>query len=326
MRPTTLLAALALAALASAAWPQPEAASRELTAFNPRWQPVHPRTPEGVYPNLPTDWQPIPNPRVDLPADHPLAGLRICIDPGHGGQVWGPTHGYTGGTRGAVTGLTESDANLRTAFFLWDLLTRAGADVTMTRLDEDRVTPPAPEGQGAREELHARDAIAEAASCDYFVAIHHNAPANDADQTNYTAVYYFDTSQYNDQYNADPAYVHRYPDEELNRERYELAQAVQAALVRRLDLPAIPLQEGAANNFGHGVPHGDFHVIRETKLPAILAECSFMTNREEDLRLNDPGRAKQEALAIFEGLLDFFRTHPVRRWSERPAAGPSPGS
>lgn len=301
--------------------------------FDERWYRVRPRTARGVYPNVPADWEPMPNPRFAVPEGRPLEGLKICVDAGHGGQVWGPTHGYTGGTRGGVTGLPESSANLRTAFFLWDLLTQAGAEVTMTRMGPDRLSeatsaaPGSPEWvDNRREELHRRVEIAERAGCDYFITIHHNA----GQPTNYVSCYYYDTRQYDDEFNADPVYMNRYPDEELNRERYQMAIEIQNALSRRLDLRVIdPAIEWSSMYYGLGVPSHDIHVLRESNLPGMLVEVSFMPDPEEDLRLNDPARAKQAAIGIFEGLLAHFRFRPVRRWSERPPAGPpapdSPG-
>ena len=82
----------------------------------------------------------IQNPNFTAPEGEPLAGLRICVDAGHGGQIWGATRGYTGGTRSVVSSTTESEANLRVAMFLWDLLTQAGADVVMTRTFETRLS------------------------------------------------------------------------------------------------------------------------------------------------------------------------------------------
>lgn len=326
MNRSLLLSLLMLTAAPVPAGPVSEEASPERRRradvpqeFDTRWIATRPRTPEGVYPNLPADWVPLPNDRYEVPDGQPLAGVRICVDAGHGGQIWGPTRGYTAGTRGVNTGLTESEANLRTALFLWDLLTQAGAEVTMTRVREDRLTPaPAsPDYDGRFEELHIRDDIAEAAGCDYFLAIHHNAPGGNQPDLNYTAVYYFDTAHYDAEYNAAPRYGPRHPDEELTAERVSLARHIQRALSERLGLPVIPIAPGSENDMGHEVPHGDYHVIREIDIPAVLIECSFMTNPDEDLRLNDPARAKAEAIGIFEGLLAHFRENPPRPWSER---------
>jgi N-acetylmuramoyl-L-alanine amidase len=296
------------------------------TEFNKQWYDVIPRTEKGAYPNVPAEWQPLDNPRYEVPDVRPLEGLRICVDAGHGGQVWGSTHGYTGGTRGRNTGLTESEANLRTAFFLWDLLTQAGAEVTMTRTSPDRMAEPceaSPKSdewnKNRQEELYSRVRIADQAGCDYFITIHHNAGS----KSNYVSCYYYDTSQWNDEYNATAPYVKRYPDEELNRERYQMTNEIQNALSRRLNLRVIdPVNEWSKMYYGHGVPSHDIVVLRESKLVGVLVEVSFMTDPEEDLRLNDPGRAKQAAIGIFEGIQSHFRYRPIRRWSERFLAKP----
>ena len=294
--------------------------------FNEKWYKVRPRNEEAVYPNLPSDRNPMENPRYKVPEDRPLEGLKICVDAGHGGQVWGPAHGYTGGTRGRNTGLNESEVNLRTAFFLWDLLTQAGAEVTLTRTRPDRMAEPctAPPGseewsKNRHEELYSRVRIADEAGCDYFITIHHNAGA----PTNYVSCFYFDARQWDDEYREDAPYVKRYPDEELNRERYQMTTEIQNAMSRRLDLRVInPAMEWSHMYYGHGVPSHNITVLRESKLVGVLVEVSFMTDPEEDLRLNDPARSKQAAVGIFEGVLGHFKYRPMRRWSERPLAKP----
>ncbi|MFH0793209.1 MAG: N-acetylmuramoyl-L-alanine amidase [bacterium] len=298
------------------------------TKFDERWQKVRPRTPYGVYPNEPADWVAMSNPRYAVPDGQPLKGLKICVDAGHGGQTFGSAHGYTGGTRGTNTGFSESDANLRTAFFLWDLLTQAGAEVTMTRLGPNRMSDAytSPPGtvefaQNRRTELYSRVQIAEQAGCDYFICIHHNAGRN-----NYVSCYYFDTSLWDDGYRARAPFVKRYPDEELTRESYQMTLEVEHAMSRTLNLRVIdPATEWANDTypyFGHGVPTHDIVVMRESKIPVVLCEISMMTNPEEDLRLNDPARAKQAAKGMFSGILSYFKYHPMQKWSERPLAGP----
>jgi len=324
MKKSRILAAILLAIVALV---HAESTRRELPKkFNEKWYKVRPRTEKGVYPNLPADWEPMPNPRYEAPEGRPLEGLRICVDAGHGGQVWGPAHGYTGGTRGGNTGLTESEVNLRTAFLLWDLLTQAGADVTLTRTRPDRMAepctaPPRSEEwkKNRHEELYSRVRIADQAGCDYFITIHHNAGA----PTNYVSCYYFDTRQWDDEYRATAPYVKRYPDEELNRERYWMTIEIQNALSRRLDLRVInPAMEWSRMYYGYGVPSHNITVLRESKLVGVLVEVSFMPDPEEDLRLNDLARSKQAAVGIFEGVLGYFRYHPIKRWSQRPLAKP----
>src|SRR5205814_5825946 len=62
-----------------------------------------------------------------LPQARWLKGVRICLDPGHGGDRQKP--GYKRG----LTYLSEADLNLRVARYLRDFLEGAGAVVVMTR-------------------------------------------------------------------------------------------------------------------------------------------------------------------------------------------------
>lgn len=52
-----------------------------------------------------------------------------------------------------------------------------------------------------------------------------------------------------------------------------------------------------------GVKKGDFAVLRETKMPAILVECGFMTNKTEANLLKSPAFQQECAEAIYFGLL-----------------------
>jgi len=45
--------------------------------------------------------------------EQPLKGSVIVVDPGHGGQTYSKS--YTGGTRGVVSRMTESELNLKVA-------------------------------------------------------------------------------------------------------------------------------------------------------------------------------------------------------------------
>lgn len=227
-----------------------------------------------------------PNPRFTAPEGKPLAGLRFCIDPGHGGQIWGNTRGYTGGTRSVVSDQTESDANLRIGLFLWDILTQAGAEVVMTRtfetrLSEDCFAKPDSDEYNAnrREELNIRDRVAEANGCDFLVSIHHNAGA----PVNFTTAFFFASGgQGQNEVKHSPEAA------EMSR---KLAEAVTECLGKRLGLDIRPPR------------HGNYHILRETSLPAILIECAFMSDRRQSEWMEDPAYSRTAAIGIFEGIM-----------------------
>jgi len=93
-----------------------------------------------------------------------LKGLRICIDPGHGGDM--RKKGYKRGP----TYMSEAEINLRVARFLRDFLERAGATVVMTRASD--------------KDIDLKPRAETAAGCDFFLSVHHNwSPRLDATAT-----------------------------------------------------------------------------------------------------------------------------------------------
>ncbi|HKB15371.1 MAG TPA: N-acetylmuramoyl-L-alanine amidase, partial [Planctomycetota bacterium] len=86
-----------------------------------------------------------------------LKGVRVAIDPGHGGDADRP--GYKRGP----TGVREAEANLRVGLALAGMLEAAGAIPVLTRREDRDVS------------LVERARIAEREGCDLFLSIHHNA-------------------------------------------------------------------------------------------------------------------------------------------------------
>jgi len=54
-----------------------------------------------------------------------------------------------------------------------------------------------------------------------------------------------------------------------------------------------------------GVRTANFFVLRETIVPAVLVECGFMTNPDEEAKLRDPNYRRTMAMAIANGILDY---------------------
>jgi len=100
-----------------------------------------------------------------------LKGVKICLDPGHGGDA--DKRGYKRGP----TGVREAEVNLRVAKYLRDLLTHSGAEVRLTREEDVDLS------------LKDRAAIANDWGADLFISLHHNAIDNKP-QVNHTTVWY----------------------------------------------------------------------------------------------------------------------------------------
>ena len=103
---------------------------------------------------------PAPSPAPETPPG-PLAGITVCVDPGHGG--------YDGGAYGASR-TAEKELNLDVARQLADCLRAQGAQVILTREEDTALAEPGENRK--RRDLQARvDAAAEA---DLFLSIHMN--------------------------------------------------------------------------------------------------------------------------------------------------------
>ncbi|MCX7964926.1 MAG: N-acetylmuramoyl-L-alanine amidase [Candidatus Sumerlaea chitinivorans] len=221
-----------------------------------------------VQPMVPTIAAPSRAPISAYASAHkPLEGIRICIDPGHGGQEKWDKILYTGGTRGVVTGQTESDVNLRVALLLRQYLEAAGADVIMTRTSDERCT----NCGDKRDELDFRPNLANSTNSDIFVSIHHNE-ANDP-SVNYTMTFF-------------PSGM---------PSAASLADNVASAVSRYLGTPCA------------GARPGTYRILQKAKMPAVLVEASFMSNPSEDLRLQSLAYNKLEAKAIATGILNYVR-------------------
>ncbi len=119
--------------------------------------------------------------RVDSLAVGPgaLAGLKIALDPGHGGVFRGVV---------GLHGLSEAEVNLGVALMLRDLLAAHGATVFLTR-DRDRDFL-SPADSALRVDLAERSRLANGFAPDLFVSIHHNAEPGGRRDVNETQTYY----------------------------------------------------------------------------------------------------------------------------------------
>lgn len=113
-----------------------------------------------------------------VPVPSPVAGKKICIDPGHGGTAATDTF------RVGLLGEREEWINLRVALMLEKMLVAKGAQVILTRKADVKV------------DLIERAALAIANKADLFVSIHHNATADR--NVNFPIVYFHGAASEND--------------------------------------------------------------------------------------------------------------------------------
>ncbi|MFW5648296.1 MAG: N-acetylmuramoyl-L-alanine amidase family protein [Candidatus Alkaliphilus sp. MAG34] len=121
-----------------------------------------------------------------------------------------------------------------------------------------------------RVELIDRVKMANNDRADYFISIHANSASNPAAMGTETFAF---------------------PNSDIGT---KLADAVQKSLVNEI---------GLANR---GVKHGDFFVLKNTKMPAILVEVAFINNPKEEKLLKDQNFSDKAATGISKGILMFL--------------------
>src|SRR5918992_2521735 len=221
-----------------------------------------------------------------LPAAQAAPAPVVVIDPGHDlrgnseTEPIGPGSSTLkikdgGGTRGVVSGLTESELNLRVGLLLRPLLERAGVRVVMTRTTN----------AGASMGNIARARIANRSRARLFLRIHadgHPDPSVRGSHVLYPA-------------------LRRGWTDDVYRASRRAAQLVQQELLRALRFPDRGLQE-----------RSDFTGFNWSDVPVILVEMGFMTNATDDRLLATRAYQRRAAVALCRGTLRFLKRSPAR--------------
>ncbi len=138
-------------------------------AKNQSWGLFFDSAKESIYINTKSSEPPNPASKGrsdDEPESARLAGITICLDPGHGGSDPGAI---------GPSGTMEKDNTLAITFLLRDLLENHGANVFLTREADEDV---AYENSSSSEELRARVNVANESKADIFISIHNDAFTN----------------------------------------------------------------------------------------------------------------------------------------------------
>jgi N-acetylmuramoyl-L-alanine amidase len=214
---------------------------------------------------------------------------RIVIDAGHGGHDPGAQ----------ANGVTEAELTLDVALRLKKLLDKQpGIEVVMTR-DSDEFIP-----------LQERTAIANREGADLFLSIHANASRNPQARGIET---YFLNFAMNPEAEAVAARenatsgqpMHNLPDivkaialnNKINESR-DLAATVQKSMMKRLGTRNRQLRD-------LGVKQAPFVVLIGAVMPSVLAEISFVTNKQEGALLKTGTYRQMVAQALYDAVLKY---------------------
>ena len=153
----------------------------------------------------------------------PLSGIKILLDPGHGGKETGAS---------GPTGYLEKDLNLTVSKLLRDELVKRGATVVMTRQDDRELS------LEARQEIIAKEQPAIA------ISIHHNSLPDDG---NAEKIKGFASFWYQNQAHSLAIFLHNYVVKHLHRPSYGVFWD-NLALTRPAIAPSVLLEVGFMSN------------------------------------------------------------------------------
>ena len=180
-----------------------------------------------------------------------------------------PGHGgYDGGAVGKNSGVMEKALNLQLSQKLQSLLKDSGAEVILTRSSDIALASEGDERK--RRDLQARVDASQGA--DVFISLHMN--------------------EYADRSQSGPQVFYTSGDENSRL----LAGAMQKYMNELLS----PARPRSANT-------GDYYVLRNQSMPAVLVECGFLSNAEEEQKLQAEDYQWQVAQSIHAGLCEFLR-------------------
>ena len=89
-----------------------------------------------------------------------------------------------------------------------------------------------------------------------------------------------------------------------------LAAAIQTSLFRNS-------RREDAGVLDYGTKRGPFVVLNQAEVPAVLAEVSCLSNREEEERLGTPEHREDIAAYLETGILDYLRNGETMHESKK---------
>lgn len=170
-------------------------------------------------------------------------------------------------------GVTEAEINLRIALKLQNLLEQSGAKVILTRSNETAIYDI--DKRTLREkkvsDIHNRVKIGNESSADIFVSIH----LNKIPQNQYWGWQCFYNQNEKSKILA----------ENLQNNLNEAIQKENKRIAMKLDT---------------------VYIMKNVEIPISIVECGFLSNEEEEKRLQEDDYQNRLAWGIYNGIMDYF--------------------
>lgn len=229
----------------------------------------------------------------DLAKQLQLGVKRVVIDPGHGGQ--------DRGAPGYFKGVYEKDIALAIAKKLAAKLTKElDLEVIMTRSDDTFIT------------LEERTQIANRKKADLFISIHTNASR---DKRAYGMETYFLNLARDKDSVAVAARENATSEKNISDLQTILDSLMRNTKITESSKLATYVQDaiyaGMRKKYGSiknkGVKQAPFYVLLGARMPAILVETSFISNKRECERLRDSAYQDRICDTLVEGVRTYIK-------------------
>jgi len=183
-------------------------------------------------------------------------------------------HGFPDGGAVGQSGVLEKDINLNVAMNLQSYMESNGTNIILTRSDDNGIY----DIQGSIKnkkvsDIKNREKIIDESDADIFISIHMNK---------------FPQEQYS---GPQVFYSANNPDSEL------LAKCIQNSMTAALN-PQKKREIKKAD--------GSIYLLKNAQIPAVLVECGFLSNSEEEKKLIDEKYQRQLAWSIYCGIVEYF--------------------
>ena len=183
-------------------------------------------------------------------------------------------HGAPDGGAVGSTGILEKDLNLSVAKMLQKFFESNGTRVLLTRSDDNGIYDVSGSIKNKKvSDIKNREEFIKEANAELFISVH----MNKFPEEKYSGPQVF--------YSA-------------NNEKSELlAKCIQESMIAALN----PEKKREIKKADENI-----YLLKKTQIPAVLVECGFLSNPQEEQKLKDEKYQRQLAWSMYCGIIEYF--------------------
>lgn len=183
-------------------------------------------------------------------------------------------HGNPDGGAVSTNGISEAEINLKIALKLQNLLEQSGATVILTRSDENGIYDADKTKLKNQKvsDIKNRVKIGNSSSADIFVSIH----LNKIPQSQYSGWQTFFKSG--------------------SEQGEKLATSIQENLNKTIE----------KENNRVPMKLDNVYIVKNVEIPLTIVECGFLSNEEEERKLQEDDYQDKLAWGIYNGIINYF--------------------